>query len=142
VLAVLAACAEAGDRPGGAASSAPPSTGPGPALSLTRTGGFAGVDDQVVVAADGTWSVTDRAGAHRSGQLSEQQRATLARLAEDPGLAAESALTREPTKCADAYTYAVAVRAVRVGFVDCPTDAAPPRVAAGIVQLVGQAVWG
>jgi hypothetical protein len=136
-LLLLAACAGGTDRPGD--TPAPPTAGP--AVSLARTGGLAGVDDQVVIASDGTWSATDRAGTRRTGSLSDQQRATLARLADDSGLTVEAAQTREPTRCADAYAYAVTVRTVRVSFVDCPTDADLPPVASSIVQLVKQAVW-
>ena len=126
-------------RPGGETSTSPSS---GPAISLTRTGGFAGVGDEVQVAGDGTWSATDRAGGRRTGRLSGEQHAELARLATDPGLAAEAGRAREPTRCADTYAYVVTVGTVRVGFVDCPTDEDPPPVAAAIVRLVSRAAWG
>src|SRR5215216_2941099 len=96
-LVLLTACAAGTDRSDGETSS-PPAVGP--AVSLGRTGGLAGVNDQVMIAADGTWSATDRTGARRSGTLSDQQRANLARLADDPGIAAESARTPGSTRCA------------------------------------------
>jgi len=138
-LILLVACAAGTNRPAGQTSTPPAA---GPAVSLVRTGGLAGVHDQVVVAADGTWSATDRAGARRTGHLSGQQHATLTRLAGDPGIAAESARTQAPTRCADAYTYDLTVRASRVVFVDCPTDAGRPPVATQVIQLISQAVWG
>lgn len=130
-----------GSSPAAGPPAGPSSPAPAlPAVTVVRTGGFAGVDDRVDVAPDGTWSAT---GGVRgpAGRLSEEQRATLARLAADPGLAAEAADARPPTSCADAFTYELTVRATRVSFVDCPEDGASPRVAAGIVQLLRQAVW-
>jgi hypothetical protein len=47
-------------------------------------GGLAGVNDRTVVAGDGAWSATDRAGARRTGHLSDQQRVTLGHLAGNP----------------------------------------------------------
>lgn len=138
-LVFLAACAGGTGR---SAVETPSPSAAGPVVSLTRTGGLAGVNDGVVIEADGTWSATDRTGANRTGRLSDEQRASLARLANDPGFAAESAQTRGPTRCADAYTYDLTVRSVRVSFVDCPTDADRPRIAAQISQLIKQAVWG
>ncbi|HEU4346559.1 MAG TPA: hypothetical protein VFR35_02100 [Actinoplanes sp.] len=127
-------------EPGGGGSSSPTATS-APAVSVVRTGGFAGVNDQVTIAPDGTWTATDRAGGARSGRLSARDRDALTRLAGDPGLAGEATQTRPPTRCADTYAYAVTVGDVRVGYVACPTDPAPPRVAAGIVELVEPAVW-
>jgi hypothetical protein len=147
-LLLLAACAGDADGPAGgdstpAATSSP--TASGVIVSLARTGGFAGVEDRVEIAADGSWSATDRAGARRTGQLSSQDRASLAALAADPGLAAESAEpsgTRGPTRCADAFAYVVTARAARVSFVDCPADGGQPRIAASIVAIARRAVWG
>ena len=144
LLLASAACGESaagggsGGSPAGSSGASPGSTA---TVSVTRSGGFAGVGDRVEIAADGTWTATDRDGARRTGQLSGRQRTELAELARDPGLAAEATQTRPPTRCADAFTYEVTVGGTRVSFVDCPTDPEPPRVAAGIVGLVRQAVF-
>lgn len=137
---LLAGCADAGSGPGGGGAS--PTATSAPVVSLVRTGGFAGVTDQVTVAADGTWSATDRTGGRRTGRLSEQQRAELDRLAGDPALAREAGRVPSPSNCADTYSYQLTVGGVRVDFVDCPTDTDPPPTAAAIVGLVTRAVWG
>jgi hypothetical protein len=147
-LLLLAACAGGTEEPAGGASSPPAASTPvaaGVAVSLTRTGGFAGVDDRVEIAADGTWTATGRTGGSRRGQLSVEDRASLVTLVTDPGLAAEAAGSSEtgaPTRCADTFAYVVTVRAARVSFVDCPAGGDSPRVAAAIVELVRHAVWG
>lgn len=97
-LLLLAACAGGTEEPAGGASSPPAASTPvaaGVAVSLTRTGGFAGVDDRVEIAADGTWTSTGRTGGSRRGQLSVEDRASLVALVTDPGLAAEAAGSSE-----------------------------------------------
>lgn len=147
-LLLLAACAGGAGGQAGGGSSPTPASSPvaaGVAVSLARTGGFAGVDDRVEVAADGTWSATDRTGGRRTGQLSGADRAALTALAADPSLATEAAGssgTSGSTRCTDMFSYVVTVRAARVSFVDCPADGGPPRIAAGIVAIVRRAVWG
>jgi hypothetical protein len=136
---LLPGCAGAGTPSGQPANS--PSSG-GTVVSLVRTGGFAGMNDEVSVAADGSWSATDRTGGRRTGRLTEQQRAELDRLTADPALRGESDLEPSPSTCADAYSYRLTVGSVRVGFVDCPTGPAPPPTAAAIVRLLSKAVWG
>lgn len=113
-----------------------------PVVTLVRTGGFAGMHDQVTIGADGTWTATDRGGNRRSGRLTDQQRTQLRGLAADPRLANEAAQARPPTKCADVFEYELTVNTTRTKFVDCPTDADLPRAAIAVVALVTQAVWG
>lgn len=111
-----------------------------PVVTLVRTGGFAGLHDQITIGADGTWTATDRGGNQRSGRLSDQQREKLRGLAADPRLANEATQTRAATKCADVFEYALTVNTTRIKFVDCPTDEDLPRAAIGVVALVTQAV--
>jgi len=113
-----------------------------PVVTLVRTGGFAGVHDQVTIGADGTWTATDRGGNQRSGRLSDQQREKLRGLAADPRLANEATQARAATKCADVFEYALTVNTTRVKFIDCPTDKDLPRAAIAVVALVTQTVWG
>jgi hypothetical protein len=139
ILTLLAGC---GDRAGvgmDSASASPPAGDP--AVSLVRTGGFAGVHDQAVIAPDGAWTATDRAGTQRSGRLTDAQRDALRRLAADPRLAREAARTQGPTRCADVYEYDLTVDAVRVHFIDCPTDPDRPAAAAAVVTWVARTVW-
>jgi hypothetical protein len=140
-LATLVLLSGCGQPAGGGVDTPSPSAGD-PVVTVVRTGGFAGVHDQVTVAADGTWTATDRAGSSRSGRLSDDQREKLRGLAADPRLAQESAQTRPATRCADAFEYALTVNTTRVHFVDCPTDEDLPRAAIAVVALVTQAVWG
>jgi hypothetical protein len=141
VLLALAACAQ-----GGGPAQATPSPGgwfsPGPQATVTvqRGGGFAGVDDRVVVSPAGSWTATDRAGASSSGELTTAQREQLATLIADPRLADEATRTRQPTRCRDAFEYRVTVEAgsrrQQVTYADCPSDENLPEAAAAIAALV------
>jgi hypothetical protein len=125
----------------GAGTGSPSPTASRVTVTVVRSGGLAGIHDEFVVDANGTWSVTDRTGARRSGHLTDQQRATLARLAADPRLPDEATRVQSPPHCADVYGYAVTVDAIRVSFVDCPTDERPD-AALAIATFVTQAVPG
>jgi hypothetical protein len=136
-LIVLSGCA---DNTGGVVDpSSPPATDA--VISLVRTGGIAGIHDQLMVDKDGSWTTTDRAGGRRTGRLTDDQRATLRNLAADPRLAHESSRVQGPTKCADVYYYALIVNAVKISFIDCPTDEDLPQAAIAVVSLVTNAVW-
>jgi hypothetical protein len=136
VLLSVAACA----RETGAGTGSPSPAASGGTVTVVRSGGLAGVHDEFVVDPSGTWTVTDRTGGRRTGHLTDQQRATLARLATDPRLPDEARRTQGPSHCADVYAYAVTVNAVRISFVDCAADDGRPATAAAIVTLVTQAV--
>jgi hypothetical protein len=140
---VLAACApDAGTgRPAATGPSAGTGRSAGTTVTVARTGGFAGVDDRVVIGPGGSWSTTNRAGARRTGQLAAQQRDELERLARDPRLTAEATRIASPSTCADVYRYVVTVDPVQVSFADCPADGDAPVAAAAIVRLVAGAVW-
>jgi hypothetical protein len=147
VVLVLPACTPGG-VPGSTAASpspvspSPPSPSPaGVGLSLLRTGGFAGVRDEVVVDDSGGWSLTDRTGGHRVGRLTGEQLEELRRLESDPRLSAESARSQEPSRCTDSFGYTLTVHGMRIDLVDCPTDADVPPAAAAVVRLVAQVVW-
>jgi hypothetical protein len=137
VLTLVSAC---GGNPGAAMDSASPSA-TDPVVSLVRTGGFAGVNDRVSIAGDGSWTVTDRTSAQRTGRLTEQQRDSLRRLAADPRLGQESKRTQGPSRCADVYQYVLTVNEVRISFIDCPTDADLPEAAKAVIDLVTRSVW-
>ncbi|MFG1775004.1 hypothetical protein ACGFIR_16920 [Micromonospora sp. NPDC049051] len=124
-------------------SAAPPPapSSPGPAdaatrVVLTRSGGFAGRGDTVTVEPDGRWTVADRAGSRRTGRLSGADLDRLRRLVADPALAAEAARPSAPTACHDAFDYRLTVGPVETGYVDCPTDAAPPETTRAVVELL------
>ena len=140
LLLLLSACA---NRTGTAANGTGASTEPSPAgvtLSLVRSGGFAGVKDEITVDPGGTWTAADRAGNRRTGQLTDAQRIALQGLAADPRLRQEAARVASPTSCADFYSYSLTVNGMRIIFVDCPNDTDRPEAAHAIVMLVTQAV--
>lgn len=114
----------------------------GVAVSLVRSGGFAGLRDEIAVDPDGAWRSTGESKGRRAGRLTEAQRADLARLAAYPRLRDESARSPGSSRCSDAYTYALTVGTVRVSFVDCSADTGTPPAAAALVAFVTRAVWG
>jgi hypothetical protein len=101
-----------------------------------RTGGFAGVDDTVIVEPDGRWRSTSRRGSPHAGRLTDAQRDRLRTLATDPRLLKEADSTPGPSRCADTFNYTVTVGATRVAYIACPTGEPPPEVAGSIVELV------
>lgn len=105
-------------------------------VTVIRTGGFAGVQDTLVVQPDGRWQSTRRTAAAGSGQLTAPQRERLRRLAVDPRLAAEATRRPPPTRCRDAFSYTVIVAATTVGYVACSTDPDHPVAAPELVHLL------
>jgi hypothetical protein len=107
---------------------------------MVRSGGLAGIRDEITVDPSGAWTATDRAGNRRTGQLTDAQRSTLQGLAADPRLREEAGRAPGTTHCADVYTYALIINAMRISYIDCPTDADRPEAARAIVTLVTGAV--
>ncbi|WP_144120676.1 protealysin inhibitor emfourin [Catellatospora sichuanensis] len=146
LLSLTTACAPGPPDPG-ASPSAGAEVSPSPAsVVVHRTGGIAGVDDQITVDPTGAWTATDRARTRKSGELTNSEREQLQTLAADPRLDAEAARPTAPTKCADAFQYSVTVDrtggdgTVIVTFTDCPGDENLPEAAAAIANLVTGAV--
>jgi hypothetical protein len=123
------------------AAPAPGSSGPVPStaapeaavptlnrITVMRTGGIAGVMQQVVVTPDGRWVHTDRrTGRTRQGRLTDAQRAEIARLAADPALAGEArAVATRGAACNDAFAYAVTVGELTIRYDQCPGAGARP----------------
>ncbi|HCT79128.1 MAG TPA: hypothetical protein DGT23_21740 [Micromonosporaceae bacterium] len=104
------------------------------AVTVTRTGGIAGIQDTIKVDASGKWTRQDR-----GGRLTIEQVTQLQRLATDPRLVAEAAATRPPTNCADAFDYTVTAGPLTVRYSDCPSDALPP-AAAELVSFVVKSI--
>ena len=100
-------------------------------VSVSRTGGIAGIKETITVDATGKWT---KAG--NSGRLTVEQSQQLQQLAANPNLVREAGETRAQTKCADAFNYTVTAGSVTVQYVDGPTDGPPPAVASQIVSLV------
>src|SRR5437773_5735881 len=119
--------AQASPSPEGSATSPPatpppPAPGPGGApaatrVVLTRTGGIAGVMQQVEIAPDGSWTYTDKRTGHpERGQLDAAQRAELARMVADPALVQEARQRPGPGVCNDAFVYRVTVGELSFGY--------------------------
>jgi hypothetical protein len=89
-------------------------------VSITRTGGIAGVMQTLVISADGTWTYTDRkSGNTQSGKFTTSQGQDLARLAADPAIVAESRDGGAPPGCADGYIYTIAVGEASTRYEQC-----------------------
>jgi len=138
------ACAQA--QPGGTVPTGVTGTGgtggTGPWLTLLRTGGLAGVHDQVTVDASGHWTATDKAGRSRTGQLDQSTVDGLRALAADPRLAAQASRSAGPSRCQDAFTYTLTVSGRRLSYVDCPADPDQPDAWKAVVDLVARSVLG
>ncbi|MET8231056.1 hypothetical protein ABZS77_10305 [Micromonospora sp. NPDC005298] len=159
LVALLAGCTSA-DQGGNPPDQPPASTGPSPTVAATgpsptitptgaptasgvaqrvmlqRSGGFAGRGDAVTVEPDGRWTAVDRAGSRRTGRLDTATLGRLGGLAADPRLAAEARRTAAPSECADAFSYRLTVGTIETGYVDCPSEAAPPPATRALVELI------
>jgi hypothetical protein len=125
VAAVTAGCATPASTPASPSSSSSPASPSGtavaglPSLTITRTGGFAGVNQSLAITPGGAWTYTDKkSGATATGQFTPTQLTQFAQLALDPRIATE--LAQSPTSvCADAFDYELTVGTVKAAFEDC-----------------------
>jgi hypothetical protein len=129
LLTVLAAC---GLGPDGSAEPVE--------VTVHRSGGIAGVDEVLVVHADGRWTwnpgARSRGTDPRTGRLGDRDRRELARLAAQLDLDAVPG-RRRPPECADGFEYTVTAGGNRVQWVDCGTNG--PLVASTLVDLLAAA---
>ncbi len=138
------ACAQAQSNAGAGAtaSSGSPPAGAQPWVKLLRTGGFAGVRDEVTIDQQGGWTSRNKAGDQRFGQLDQATMDQLRTLARDPNLPVQATRSVGPTRCRDAFEYDVTVATLRLSYVDCPSDPELPQAWQAIVDLVGRSVFG
>ena len=103
--------------------------GTSPAANLTitirKSGGIAGVNETLVVDAQGRWTRTTKTGTS-TGQLTQAQLAQAAKLATDPRLIAEAQTKQSTAGCADAFVYAVTIQSVTITYSDCGSGSPPP----------------
>ena len=100
--------------------------GPPVTVTINRTGGIAGVNEEITIAPSGAWSYSSRRPAKtEAGRLTEAELAQLTRLAHDPGLAEEAAKTR-PGQCNDGFLYNVSVGGSKLSFEDCGARSEQP----------------
>ena len=112
-----------------AATATPPNPGTSPATNLSitirKSGGIAGVNETLVVDAQGRWTRTTKTGTS-TGQLTQAQLAQAAKLATDPRLIAEAQTKQSTAGCADAFVYAVTIQSVTITYSDCGSGSPPP----------------
>ena len=126
--------------PGPDGSSRPPGLTP-PALvplTVTRTGGIAGVRQTVRVATDGSWTYQDgRSGMSESGRLAAAQRQELARLLRDPALLREARRSSPPGVCSDGFVYTLNIGEMVLRYDDdCGTAGDRPVTKAALTLLM------
>lgn len=93
---------------------------------ITRTGGIAGLMQQLVIAPNGSWVYTDeRSGAVEQGQLSADERQRMLAVLTNPALAAEAA-KGSTGECADAFNYTVAALGLTIEYEQCGDPAQRP----------------
>jgi hypothetical protein len=128
--AALSACGgsspEPTPSPTGAAPVTAPTSGPAPGagmlagITVHRTGGIAGVDEELVVTPAGAWTYTNKkTGATEKGAFTADQGLAIAELASDPGLTQQLTQSTASSDCADGFTYAVDVADTDYAFSDC-----------------------
>ena len=144
-LLLSAACAPTGSAP--SPTPAPSGTGAAPEakapmpVTVVRTGGFAGVRDELSIEPGGLWTSKVKSGESKTGQLTAGQIAEVQALAADPHLAVEASASPAPPTCADGFDYTVTVGSTVTKFNDC-ARAIEPRVTKAIVGFVQGAVPG
>lgn len=126
---LLAGCGEPGTG-----SAAPAYDGP---VTVTRSGGIAGVRDTVVLqTGDGSWQRTERQGGATTGILTAEQLSEIQPWLIDPVLAEEATRPTRKIYCADGFDYELTVGTTVVRWQDCPPAGAPPTNSGNIARLL------
>jgi hypothetical protein len=108
-----------------------------PPVTVSRTGGIAGMTDQYAVAPDGTLTGTSRNKPPVTKKLTAAQLDELRGLATDKTLSAEAAKSPVgPKGCADGFRYTVTAGTATVTGTDCGALAKDAPTMWKIVQLV------
>jgi len=111
----------------GSGSPMPATTRPPTTVTITRTGGFAGVHQSIAIAPDGSWVYTDakNAGASQRGQLTAAQETQLLSAVVDPAFGAQLRQRDTTVQCNDAFQYTVDVAGESQSYSDCPAVSRP-----------------
>jgi hypothetical protein len=125
----------------GSGSPSPPS-GPGAgqtasdgltSLTITRTGGLAGVRQTLSLKPDGSWIYADtRNGATGRGTLTSSQRAAVVQVVTDPQLIAQLSQRTPPAVCNDGFVYALQLGSETFSFNDCSSAKLPADLVAAL----------
>jgi hypothetical protein len=132
-----------GSTTGGTSPTADPeASGPGriaaPTVTVTRSGGIAGVRQSVEIVFDGSWTYTDeKSGASERGSLTAAQRTELLRLVSDPAFLAELSQTPSTSGCADAFSYSIKVGQDTATASDCGLPGTS--LTASVLKLIADA---
>jgi hypothetical protein len=95
-------------------------------VTVTRTGGIAGGEHQLVVSTDGSWVYTDRqTGAVKRGQLTTAQRTQMVQLLQSPALAQEARTGGSSIGCNDAFVYSIQVGEASLRYDQCTAGKRP-----------------
>jgi len=111
----------------GSGSPLPATTRPPTTVTITRTGGFAGVHQSIAIAPDGSWVYTDdkSTGAGQRGQLTPAQETQLLSAVADPAFADQLRLRDTSAQCSDGFQYTIDVAGESQSFADCPPVSRP-----------------
>ena len=140
----VAGCGDT-DRPSAPGASTPVTTTAAPApadnafpLTVTRRGGFAGVDDRIRIAADGSAVVTRRGQTPVPATVPDSTMVELRGLLTDPAFAGRATPPSTPAVCNDGYEYAITSPSVSVSVPGCdsPKDAPVDRTVAIVAALL------
>ncbi|MFC7550643.1 hypothetical protein [Plantactinospora sp. GCM10030261] len=103
-------------------------------IEVTRSGGFAGLAETVVVEPNGQWA-RDGSGARSTGWLTATERSRLTALLSDPRLGREAGdHLREG--CADTYRWTLAAGSVKVTYDECLPPGDRPAATVAVVTYV------
>jgi hypothetical protein len=120
-------------------SPGPPVTGPAfTRVTVTRSGGIAGVVQTIRVEADGSWMYTDRRGGapQTRGRLSDSERNRLAALLAAAEFAREARMRPPVGVCNDSFVYSIIVGEISSRYEDCGSAGERPATAAVVALLI------
>lgn len=138
LAAVVAGCGATNGSTGGGTGTTP-TTPTGPTampVTITRTGGIAGVSEKIDITADGSWVFTDtKMNRTERGNLTPAQRLGLLQLVGDPRFAEQLVQKNDPGVCSDTFRYTIKVGDVSASFEDDCGDTKRPAVDAVIKAI-------
>lgn len=112
-------------------------TPPAVPISVSRTGGIAGVSQTIEIAPDGAWVYTDKKKNQReTGTLAASQRIQVLRYVADPAFAEQLGKAAKPdSACADGFSYTINTGGETTAFTDCGDSDDHPTVKAVIAAI-------
>jgi len=106
---------------------------PAGAVTVTRTGGIAGVHQTLAVSADGSWIYTDtKTGATQRGMFTADQRTAVVQLLSNPAMLAQLSQHSTAGVCNDGYVYTIAMGTEQFSFTDCGGEGLPKQLIAAL----------